>query len=112
DIRAIYNEVEKEVLSNYGVNIWKDLFPAQDTYPTKVWGYLWMVAIDDPTIDVINQKVWDYTLKTVPQIVMAPADQFDKAYDDFLAGLDELGVQKVEEFYTKKIQENLELWSM
>ncbi|MGI6101842.1 MAG: ABC transporter substrate-binding protein [Bacillota bacterium] len=112
DIRATYNEVEKEVLSNYGVNIWKDLFPAQDTYPTKVWGYLWMVAIDDPTIDVINQKAWDYTLKTVPQIVMAPADQFDKAYDDFLAGLDELGVQKVEEFYTKKIQENLELWSM
>lgn len=111
DIRAKYTDVEKEVLANYGVEIWKDLFPPRDSYPTKTWGYLWMVSIDDPEIDVINQKIWDYTLKTIPQVIMAPADKFDKAYDDFLAGLDQLGVEKVEQFYTQKIRENVELWS-
>lgn len=111
DIRAKYTDVEKEVLANYGVNIWKDLFPTRDTYPSKTWGYLWMYSIDDPDIEVINSKIWDYTLKTVPQIVMAPVDKFDKAYDDFLAGLDNLGVQKVEQFYTDRIRKNVEFWS-
>jgi hypothetical protein len=42
---------------------------------------------------------------------MTPADKFDQAYDDFLAGLDNLGVQKVEQFYTEKIRKNVEFWS-
>ena len=111
DIRKGYTEIEKQVLAKYKANIWKDLFPKSHEYPEKTWGYLWMIPIDDDELRVVNNKIWDYTLKTIPKVVTAPRKDFDKTFDAFLKGLDDLGVKKIEEYYTKRIKQNVELWT-
>ncbi|ADL43098.1 extracellular solute-binding protein family 1 [Caldicellulosiruptor obsidiansis OB47] len=111
DIRKNYSDVEKKVLSAYKAEIWKDLFPKTNEYPEKTWGYLWMIAIDDPNIKTINDKIWNYTLSTIPKVVMAKEKDFDKVWNDFLAGFERLGNSKVEEYYTKRIKQNIELWT-
>src|SRR5690554_3611037 len=111
DIRKEYTEVEKEVLANYDPNIWMDFFPEPEAYPEKSWGYLWMASIDDPELRAVDNRIWDYTLKTISGVVTAPTEQFDKTYDNFLKGLDDLGNDRIEEYYTERIKKNVELWS-
>uniref|UniRef100_A0A7C5Z5P0 Extracellular solute-binding protein n=1 Tax=Caldicellulosiruptor owensensis TaxID=55205 RepID=A0A7C5Z5P0_9FIRM len=111
DIRKNYSDVEKKVLSAYKAEIWKDLFPKANEYPEKTWGYLWMISIDDPKIKTINDKIWNYTLSTIPKVVMAKEKDFDKLWNDFLAGFERLGNSKVEEYYTKRIKQNIDLWT-
>jgi len=110
-IRTNYTETEKKVLAAYKVEIWKDFFPKQDEYPEKSWGYLWMVSVDDQDLKVVASKVWDYTLKTIPKVVMAKKDSFDRTFDDFIAGLNKLGIEKIEKYYTDRIKQNVDLWT-
>lgn len=77
----------------------------------KTWGYLWMISIDDPNIKTINDKIWNYTLSTIPKVVMAKEKDFDKVWNEFLDGFEKLGNSKVEEYYTKRIKQNIELWT-
>ena len=37
-IKDAYTDVEKEVLSNYEVDMWKDLYPKKEEFPVKPWG--------------------------------------------------------------------------
>lgn len=110
DIRKNYTEVEKKVLAAYKAEIWKDLFPKAEEYPVKTWGYLWMYPTPDEDMRAIGNKLFDYVIKNIPKVVMAPTKEFDKVWNEFLKGLDDLGAKKYEEYKTKQIREMVEFW--
>ncbi|HPU43405.1 MAG TPA: ABC transporter substrate-binding protein [Dictyoglomaceae bacterium] len=110
DIRKNYTDVEKKVLAAYGVEIWKDLFPKAEEYPVKTWGYLWMYSTPDEDIRAIGNKLFDYVIRSIPKVVMAPTKDFDKVWSDFLKGMDDLGAKKYEDYKTQQIKEMVNFW--
>ncbi|WP_150273460.1 ABC transporter substrate-binding protein [Paenibacillus tepidiphilus] len=112
EIVASYSDVEKESLAAYKATTWKDLFPAEDAFPTKEWGALYnMPTPTDGQYQVIYQKTQDIIRKRIPEAILsAPAD-FDKVYDAFLAELDKAGAKDMEAEYTGLVKQRVELWT-
>lgn len=104
DIRKNYSDVEKKVFLVYKVEIWKDLFLKLNEYLEKMWGYLWMILIDDFNIKIINDKIWNYIFLIILKVVMVKEKDFDKVWNEFLVGFEKFGNSKVEEYYIKRIK--------
>ncbi|WP_121609514.1 ABC transporter substrate-binding protein [Mesobacillus foraminis] len=110
-IKEAYTDVEKEVLKNYGVEMWKDLYPTKDEFPVKPWGVAFNIQVpNDSELALIEQKAMDIVKKRIPDAILADPDEFDKIYDTFLKELDKAGVEKAEKERTKLIQERVKLW--
>ena len=50
-------------------------------------------------------------MRTIPKVVMAPAEEFDKEWDDFLKGLEDLGAEKYEKYMTEQVRKMVEFWN-
>lgn len=110
-IKEAYTDVEKEVLKNYGVEMWKDLYPTKDEFPVKPWGVAFNIQVpNDSELALIEQKAMDIVKKRIPDAILADPGEFDKIYDTFLKELDKAGVEKAEKERTKLIQERVKLW--
>ncbi|MBQ4899910.1 ABC transporter substrate-binding protein [Paenibacillus sp. Marseille-P2973] len=111
-IIAKYSDVEKETLAAYKATTWKDLFPSEDELPVKEWGALYNMQVPtDGDYQVIYQKTQDIIQKRIPEAILAKADKFDQVYDDFLAELDKVGAEKMEEEYTELVKARVSLFT-
>lgn len=107
-----YTEVEKEVLSNYGVEMWKDLYPQEDEFPVKPWGAAYNIPVDSSSdLNVIMQRCLDIVKRKVPEAILATPEEFDKVWDEFMAELEGAGVEEAEEEYTELVRTRVELWN-
>ncbi len=111
-VKDAYTDVEKEVLKNYGVEMWKDLYPKEDEFPVKPWGAAFNITVpSDSELALIEQKVLDIVKKRIPEVILADPADFDKLYDNFLAEIDEAGAKDAEKMRTEMIKERVELWN-
>ncbi|HLU22146.1 MAG TPA: ABC transporter substrate-binding protein, partial [Bacillaceae bacterium] len=111
-IKDSYTDVEKEVLSNYGVEMWKELYPSEEEFPVKPWGVSYNLQIPaNSDLALIEQKALDVVKKRIPEAILADPADFDKIYDTLLKELDEAGVEEAEKERTKLIKERVELWN-
>ncbi|MMZ70762.1 hypothetical protein D1872_338980 [compost metagenome] len=65
----------------------------------------------DDEIKVIENKVKDITWKVIPQAVMSKPEQFDAIWDDYQQQLINAGVEKMEQGFTKYVQDRVKLWN-
>jgi len=108
---ANQTDVEREVLENYDVELWSDLYPSADEFEVKPWGAAYNIPIpSDSDLDVINQRMLDITMKRVPEAILAKPEEFDDVWDEFMKDLEEVGVEEAEEEYTQLIKDTVELW--
>ncbi|MDB4867122.1 MAG: polysaccharide transporter substrate-binding protein [Cohnella sp.] len=111
-IKANYTAAEKDVLSHYGVEMWKDLYPPTESFPVKPWGAAWQINIPQNTdAAVIAQKCEDIVKKKVPQMILAKPGEFDRIWDEFMADLDKAGVHKMEDEFSKLLADKIKLWN-
>lgn len=104
-------DVEKEVLENYDVELWSDLYPGADEFEVKPWGAAYNIPIpSDSELDVLNQRMLDITMKRVPEAILAKPEEFDDIWDEFMEDLEDIGVEEAEEEYTQLIKDTVELW--
>jgi putative aldouronate transport system substrate-binding protein len=64
-----------------------------------------------PTPDdmrVIENKLFEYELRNITKVVMAPTKDFYKVWAEFLKGMENLGVKKYEDYKLKQIKEMIE----
>lgn len=107
-----YTEVEKEVLSNYGVEMWKDLYPQEDEFPVKPWGAAYNIPVDSTSdLNVIMQRCLDIVKRKVPEAILAAPEEFDQIWDEFMAELEGAGVEEAEKEYTELVRTRVELWN-
>lgn len=107
-----YTEVEKEVLSNYGVEMWKDLYPQEDEFPVKPWGAAYNIPVDSSSdLNVIMQRCLDIVKRKVPEAILATPEEFDQVWDEFMAELEGAGVEEAEKEYTELVRTRVELWN-
>ncbi|WP_372496346.1 ABC transporter substrate-binding protein [Metabacillus halosaccharovorans] len=111
-VKDSYTDVEKEVLTNYGVEMWKDLYPQADEFPIKPWGAAFNITVPgDSELALIEQKVLDIVKKRIPEVILADPADFDKLYDNFLAEIDKAGAKDAEKMRTDLIKDRVELWN-
>ncbi|WP_404810073.1 ABC transporter substrate-binding protein [Metabacillus halosaccharovorans] len=111
-VKDSYTDVEKEVLTNYGVEMWKDLYPQAEEFPVKPWGAAFNITVPgDSELALIEQKVLDIVKKRIPEVILADPADFDKLYDNFLAEIDKAGAKDAEKMRTELIKDRVELWN-
>lgn len=107
-----YTDVEKETLKAYDAATWMDLFPNEKDFPVKPWGAVWNISVpSDDEINIIANKVKDITWKQIPQAVMAKPEEFDAIWNDYQQKLIDAGVEKMEQGFTKYVQDRVKLWN-
>lgn len=110
-IKDAYTDTEKEVLSNYDVEMWKDLYPQKEDFPVKPWGAAFNIPVPGGSdLELILQKSLDVVKKRIPEAILAKPENFDKVWDTFMNDLEKADVEKAEAEYTKLVKSRLELW--
>ena len=111
-IIASYSEADKKTLAAYGKTVYKDFWPEDDAFPERKYGAGWTIQFDnDSEANVIFQKSQDLMKKYIPMAILADPSQFDAIYDEFLAELDKINVDKMTSEYSQLIKDRVELWS-
>ncbi|WP_246427976.1 ABC transporter substrate-binding protein [Paenibacillus phyllosphaerae] len=106
-----FNEVEKEVLTAYKATTWKDLFPKEDEFPVRPWGAAWNIPVPgDSEIVILDEKLKTITWKRIPEVILSNPADFDKLWADYMAELEDAGVEKAEELRKELVQERVEMW--
>lgn len=109
---ARYSEADKKTLAAYGATTYKDLWPSDDEFEERAYGAGWTISFDTASdANVIFQKSQDLMKKYIPQAILADPADFDKIYDEFLAQLDKIGVDKMNAEYSQMIKDRVEMWS-
>lgn len=110
-IVAGYTQAEKDTLKAYGATTWKDLFPKESEFTVRPYGAAWNTpAPTDSDYGVIFKKAEDIIWKKIPEAVLAKPADFDKVYDNMLKQLDDVNTKKIEQMYTKAIQDRVKQW--
>ncbi len=111
-IIAGYSDAEKETLAAYNATTWKDLFPSKDEFPVKEWGALYNMQVPtDGDYQIIYKKTQDIVRKRIPEAVLAKSGDFDKIYDAFIAELNQVGAEKMEQEYTELVKARVSLFT-
>lgn len=106
-----YSEAEKATLDAYKIEKWKDLFPNEKDFEVKPWGVAYNITLSgEDEVTILFNKMKDITWRSIPGIILAKPDQFDKLWDDYMKELDKAGVEKMEKGFTEHIKERIELW--
>ncbi|NLJ73949.1 MAG: extracellular solute-binding protein [Firmicutes bacterium] len=112
-IKDRYSDVEREVLSAYGVEMWMELFPQQEELPIKTWGAAWQIPTpEDPKYQMAWQRIQDIIKRRIPEAILASPEQFDAIYDKMLAEIDDAGLAYVEEKFNELLQNRLKHWGI
>lgn len=108
---ANMTDTEKEVLKNYGVELWKELYPSKDELPESSWGAAYNLQIPAGSkLEVNNKKMIDITFKRVPQAILADSADFDGIWNEYMKDLEKVGVEEAEKEFTKIVKDTVELW--
>lgn len=107
-----YTDADKETLQAYGATTWMDLFPNEKEFPSKPWGAVWNISVpSEDEINIISSKVKDITWKQIPQAIMAKPEEFEAIWNDYQQMLIDAGVEKMEQGFTKYVQDRVKLWN-
>ncbi|MGD0032387.1 ABC transporter substrate-binding protein [Paenibacillus illinoisensis] len=107
-----YTDADKETLKAYGAKTWMDLFPNEKEFPSKPWGAVWNISVpSEDEINIISSKVKDITWKQIPQAIMAKPEEFEAIWNDYQQMLIDAGVEKMEQGFTKYVQDRVKLWN-
>ncbi|MCG7384594.1 ABC transporter substrate-binding protein [Paenibacillus sp. ACRRY] len=107
-----YTDADKETLKAYGATTWMDLFPNEKDFPAKPWGAVWNISVpSEDEINIISSKVKDITWKQIPQAIMAKPEDFETIWNDYQQMLINAGVEKMEQGFTKYVQDRVKLWN-
>jgi len=106
-----YTDIEKEVLSAYGVTMWADLYPGPDAIEPSSWGQAWDLPIPSSsnvreTLEVCDQIMKDGLVK----LIVSPPDAFEQNWVEMMMALDAAGVHEMGRAFTELIKQRIAFW--
>lgn len=111
-IAVAYSEADLKTLSAYNAAMYKDLWPAESDFLERAYGAGWMIDFDPSSeANVILQKAQALVKNYIPQVILAKPKQFDTIYDEFLAELEKIGVEKMNAEFSQLIKDRVKMWS-
>ncbi|HEX2926423.1 MAG TPA: ABC transporter substrate-binding protein [Ruminiclostridium sp.] len=106
-----YTQAEKEVLTGYGVEMWKELFPQKNEFKVVPYGaafkYDGGMGGDYPAI---SNKCLDLTKRYCAKLIMAEPGEFDTIWAKFVKDMEAAGVREIEKQFTQALKDRMKLW--
>lgn len=101
---------QKEALTAYGIDVWKDLCP-----PAKPsdWGFAWTLVLPDNSLGAAAEtKVNDeLRRKAIPRIVLAGSDDaFESEWKSFIREMGNSGIKAREEEIQNALKKRMTVW--
>jgi len=107
-----YNSAMKETLKAYGATMEKDMYPKTSEFKTSPFGAAWMTTIpQDSDLTIILKKADDESQKSIPKAILAKPADFDKVWDEYIATLKKIEIEKAGTDFTKLLADKSQLWS-
>ena len=106
-----HTDIEMDVLKNYGVDSWKDLYPTEDELPVSLWGQAWDIPIPSEGNLRLQLDACDEIMKKgLVKAILADSQDFDKVWANIMSQLNEAGVHEMGQAFTELILDRIELW--
>lgn len=104
-----YTEAEKEVLSNYGAEMWVDLFPSREEFdlPKHGRGYEIVMPTD---LGEIQTRADDYMAQALTKLITTKAENFDNVWDEIQKDLIDMNIEEAEKQMTELVRNRVKLW--
>lgn len=106
-----YSEIEKEVLEEYGVKTWGELYPTKDQLAKSDWGLAWDIPIPKGTkiYETLN-RCDSITKNALIEMIVSDPEEFDYLWNKFQKELIEAGVYEMNKSFTELVKMRVELW--
>ena len=108
-IKSNYNDMERETLAAYGVEMWTDLFPPTETLGIPRHGQAWRYTLP-PDLNAKQQEADDYMKTALSGIVIGRQQDFDASWDRIMQDLDRMGIGEANKALTEQIKDKVRLW--
>lgn len=111
DIINNFNNVEKEVIAEYGMENWIDWFPATEELGVSKHGSVANYSIPSGSnLQVIQQKADDLTEQRITEAILADPAEFDAIWEGMIEELEVMEIETANQEMTKMVQDTMELW--
>jgi putative aldouronate transport system substrate-binding protein len=102
---------DKELWEAYGVTSNAELMDP-DPPENPVWFPTWQINTPDGSeAQLAWQKAEEVYRKYLPRIIMGRPNQFERLWEEYVAELGKIGLEKYEAFMQEKINERIKKWS-
>jgi putative aldouronate transport system substrate-binding protein len=107
-----YTQPQIDALQAYGATIMADMYPKSSEFPVIKYGIAWSIDFAaDSDNKVVMQKYTDAWHKYLPMAVMCKPAEFDGVWDEFQQYLIGIGVEKMEQDFTKLLDDRISLYT-
>lgn len=108
---ANYTEIEKEVLSAYGVEMWAELYPSSEMIEPSIWGQAWDIPI--PASSNVREALeqCDQIMKDgLVKLIVSSPDLFEQNWEAIMKALETAGVHEMGLAFTELVKQRIIFW--
>lgn len=105
-VKEGYDEMEKEALKAWNVNMLTDIFPQKEEFSKDAYSPLWAMTLPDELEEMLV-ALDNVSWKGLIECVVSPADDFDAKWDELQQNLKDAGLEKADREMTALLRDEI-----
>ncbi len=105
-VKEGYDEMEKEALKAWNVDMLTDIFPQKEEFSKDAYSPLWALTLPDE-LEKMLVELDNVSWKGLIECVVSPADDFDAKWDELQQNLKDAGLEKADREMTALLRDEI-----
>ena len=105
-VKESYDEMEKEALKAWNVDMLTDIFPQKEEFSKDAYSPLWAMTLPDE-LEKMLVALDNVSWKGLIECVVSPADDFDAKWDELQQNLKDAGLEKADREMTALLRDEI-----
>lgn len=105
-VKEGYDEMEKEALKAWNVDMLTDIFPQKEEFSKDAYSPLWALTLPDE-LEKMLVALDNVSWKGLIECVVSPADDFDAKWDELQQNLKDAGLEKADREMTALLRDEI-----
>ena len=105
-VKESYDEMEKEALKAWNVDMLTDIFPQKEEFSKDAYSPLWAMTLPDE-LEKMLVALDNVSWKGLVECVVSPADDFDAKWDELQQNLKDAGLEKADREMTALLRDEI-----
>lgn len=105
-VKEGYDEMEKEALKAWNVDMLIDIFPQKEEFSRDAYSPLWAMTLPDELEEMLA-ALDNVSWKGLIECVVSPADEFDAKWDELQQNLKDAGLEKADREMTALLRDEI-----
>lgn len=105
-VKEGYDEMEKEALKAWNVDMLTDIFPQKEEFSKDAYSPLWAMTLPDELEEMLA-ALDNVSWKGLIECVVSPADEFDAKWDELQQNLKAAGLEKADREMTALLRDEI-----